>query len=104
MASKSPQIGCPAGSSLIIKSVAPKVGVVQNGVLDTLTAQVSVTTAFLEIAVGDARLGKKAPSFNLKTLLLLLRLIAMHGVGVRRPCGEKALWQICPTDRRFSSL
>ncbi len=69
----------------IIKSVAPRLGVVQDGVFGTKTAQLPVSTAFLEIAVGDARLGKRHASSSLKTLLFLLRQIAMHWVVLRKP-------------------
>jgi hypothetical protein len=53
---------------------------VQDGIFDAITAQVPVTTPFLEIAVGDTRLGKRHASSSPNPLLLLLRQIAMNWV------------------------
>ena len=68
------------------KSVAPRSRVVQNDIFDAITARVPVSTAFLEVAVGDARLRKRHASFSLRTLLRPLRHIVMHWVVLRRPC------------------
>ncbi len=43
----------------INKSVALKSGVVQDGIFDAEVAGVPVSTAFLELAVGDVQLEKK---------------------------------------------
>ncbi len=44
---------------MITKSVAPESGVVQDDIFDAKIAGVPVSTAFLEIAVGDASFGKR---------------------------------------------
>jgi hypothetical protein len=49
---------------------------------------VPVSKAFLEIVAGDAKLGGRRTSSSLRTLLLLLRQIAMHRVVLRKPVGE----------------
>jgi hypothetical protein len=70
---------------------------------DAITAVVPVSTAFLEIAVGDARLRKRHASSSLNPLLRLLRQIAMRGSCLENSAWDVALWQICITDRQFSS-
>ncbi len=69
----------------ISKSVALRLGTVQDGIYNAKNAGVPVTTAFLGIAVEDVQLGKEHASSSLKALLLLLRQIAMHLVVLSRP-------------------